>query len=236
MKKIIVVIIAFIIVLVFVAASPVMNIESAYVVGNERFTQAEILRKADFSESTNIFAFNTRQTIENLYANAYIKQVDIVKNYFARTITIEVVERQLIGYVRFRDNTYLFVDAEGMVLESRTSFTERHPVIEGLRFSEFSVGEYLVVENEDALETMTMLSYLFKRYDIYQDIIRIDLSREGNIHFYYGNINIQMGSMQDLDLKIRKMMAILPELEAYKHIGGFLHMQDPLMPRFSLLS
>jgi len=93
-----------------------------------------------------------------------------------------------------------------------------------------------VVENDDAFETMLVLSYLFKRYDIHQDIIRIDLSRDNDIHFYYGNINIQMGSRQDLDFKIRKMMAILPELEAYKHIGGFLHMQDPLMPRFSLLS
>jgi len=118
MKKLIAVICAFIIVLVLVAASPVMNIETAYVVGNERFSQAEILRDAGFSEGTNIFAFNTRQAIENLYDNTYIKQVDIVRNYFARTLTIEIVERQLIGYVRFRDNTYLFIDAEGMVLES----------------------------------------------------------------------------------------------------------------------
>jgi len=236
MKKIIVVICAFIIVLVLVAASPVMNIETAYVVGNERFSQSEILREAGFSEGTNIFAFNTARAVENLYDNTYIKQVNIVHNYFARTLTIEIVERQLIGYVRFRDSTYLFIDSEGMVLESGTSFVERHPVIEGLRFSEFSVGEYLAVENDDALETMLALSYLFKQYDIHQDIIRIDLSRENDIHFYYGNINIQMGSRQDLDFKIRKMMAILPELEAYKHIGGFLHMQDPLMPRFSLLS
>jgi len=236
MKKIIAVMCVFIIILVLAAVSPVMNIETAYVVGNERFSRAEILRDAGFSEGINIFAFNTRQAIENLYDNTYIKQVDIAKNYFARTLTIEIVERQLSGYVRFRDNTYLFIDADGMVLESRTSFTERHPVIEGLHFSEFTVGEYLVVENNDAFETMIQLSYLFKRYDIHQDIIRINLSRENDIHFYYGNINIQMGSRQDLDLKIRKMMAILPELEAYKNIGGFLHMQDPLMPRFSLLS
>ena len=236
MKKIIAVISALIIALVFLAASPVMNIENVYVEGNERFGRAEILRDAGFSEGTNIFAFNTRAAIENLYDNTYIKRVNVAKNYFTRTLTIEIVERQLSGYVRFRDNTYLFIDGDGMVLESRTSFTERHPVIEGLRFSEFTVGEYLVVENYGAFETMLTLSYLFKRYDIHQDIIRIDLSREDNIHFYYANINIQMGSMQDLDLKIRKMMAILPELEAYKHIGGFLHMQDPLMPRFSLLS
>jgi len=236
MKKVLAGLFASIIVLILIAASPVMNISNVYVSGNESFSAAGIKRDAGFSEGTNIFAFNIRQATESLYENTYIKYVEISKNYFARSLTIEIVERQLSGYVRFRDNTYLFIDAYGMVLESRTSFTERHPVIDGLRFSEFTVGEYLVVENDSVLETMLLLSYLFRRYDIYQDIIRIDLSREDDIHFYYANINIQMGSRRDLDLKIRKMMAILPELETYKHIGGFLHMQDPLRPRFSLLS
>lgn len=236
MKKIIAGSFAFIIVMVLVAASPIMNIRAVYVNGNDRFSSAEILRNTGFTENTNIFAFNTRQARESLYTSTYIKYVNIGRNYFARSLEINIVERQLSGYVRFRDNTYLFIDRDGMVLESRTSFTERLPVIEGLRFSEFTVGEYLEVENYDALESMLVLAYLFEKYDIHQDIIRIDLSRENEIHFYYGNINIQMGSRRDLDLKIRKMMAILPELETYKHIGGFLHMQDPLMPRFSLLS
>ena len=236
MKKIIAGLFAFVIVLVLIAASPVMNIRNVTVNGNERFSSAEILRSAGIEEGTNIFAFNTRRAKEYLYNNTYIRSIDIVRNYFERSLEINIVERQLRGYVRFRDNTYLFIDRDGMVLESRTSFTERHPVIEGLRFNEFTVGQYLNVENYDALESMLILSELFEEFDIHQDIIRIDLSRENEIHFYYGNINIQMGSRRDLDLKIRKMMAILPELEAYKHIGGFLHMQDPLRPRFSLLS
>ena len=236
MKKIVAGLFAFVIVLVLIAASPVMNIRTVTVNGNERFSSAEILRSAGFEEGTNIFAFNTRLARESLHNNTYIRYVNIVKNYLERSLEINIVERQLSGYVRFRDNTYLFIDRDGMVLESRTSFTERHPVIEGLRFNEFTVGQYLAVENYDALEIMLKLSELFYEFDIYQDVIRIDLSRENEIHFYYGNINIQLGSSRDLELKIKTMMAILPELEAYKHIGGFLHMQDPLRPRFSLLS
>ena len=236
LKKIISLALAFIMVLVLIAVSPVMGIQSISINGNYRLTSAQILSSSGLSEGANIFAANSVAAKENLYSNPYIRQVDIVKSYHNRSITINITERQLSGYVRFRDNTYLFIDRDGMVLEARTSFTERHPVIEGLRFSEFSIGSYLDVENYGALENMLILSELFEEHNIHQDIIRIDLSREDEIHFYYGNINIQMGSNRDLDLKIRKMMAILPELEAYKHIGGFLHMQDPLMPRFSLLS
>jgi len=236
MKRLIAGSFAFVVVLILVAASPIMNIRVVAVNGNERFSSAEILRSAGFEDNTNIFAFSTRRAKEGLYNNTYIKQVSISRDFLSRSLEINIVERRLSGYVRFRDNTYLFIDRDGMVLEARTSFVERHPVIEGLRFGEFTIGEYLEVENISALEIMMELSYLFEKFDIHQDIIRIDLSREDEIHFYYGNINIQMGSRNDLDLKMLKMMAILPSLADYKHIGGFLYMQNPLMPRFSLLS
>lgn len=236
MRKIFAVSFAFVIVVVLVMASPVMNIKTIAISGNERISNQEILTSAGLLENTNIFSFRTVAAIESLYRNTYIKHVDINRDFRGRALEINIVERQLSAYVKFRDNTYLFVDVEGMVLESRTAFTERYPVVEGLKFSEFTVGEYLEVENPDALNSMLLLSRLFDEFDIADDIIRIDLSRDNEIHFYYGNINIQMGSRQDLALKIKTMMEILPTLESYKHIGGFLYMQDPLRPRFSLLS
>ena len=236
MKKIVISVFAFVIVSFLVMASPLMNVQRIIVTGNERISFAEIVERAGLSGDVNIFAFRSALAKESLHANTYIKHVDIVRDFRGRSLEINIVERSLSAYVRFRDNTYLFVDSEGMVLESRTSFTERHPVVEGLRFNEFTVGEYLEVENRDAFYSMLVISGLFELFDIAQDIIRIDLSREDEIHFYYGNINIQMGSRQNLDLKIRTMMEILPTLEPYRHIGGFLYMQDPLRPRFSLLS
>lgn len=236
MKNFFIAICAFIIILVLIAASPAMNIRVITVNGNEKFSTQEIIRMAEIAENTNIFALRVGQVKENLYKNTYIKYVNIVRDYRNLSLEINIVERQLRGYVRFRDNTYLFIDRDGMVLESRTAFAERHPVIEGLRFSEFAVGQYLEVENADAFETMLQLSLLFEEFDIAQDIIRVNLSIDDEIHFYYGNINIQMGSRHNLDFKIRTMMEILPTLEDYKNIGGFLFLQDPLRPRFSLLS
>ncbi|MCL2565831.1 MAG: FtsQ-type POTRA domain-containing protein [Defluviitaleaceae bacterium] len=236
MKKFFVAICAFIAMLALIAASPLMNIRVITINGNEKFSNQEIIRMAEIGENTNIFALRTSAVKENLYKNTYIKYVNIVRDYRNLNLEINIVERQLRGYVRFRDNTYLFIDRFGMVLESRTAFTERHPVIEGLRFSEFNLGEYLVVENTNAFDTMLILSHLFEHFDIAQDIIRVNLSTDDEIHFYYGNINIQMGSLHNMELKIMTMMEILPTLEEYRHIGGFLHLQDPLRPRFSLLS
>jgi len=236
MKKIIASFFALVIIVTLIMVSPIMNVRSITVNGNERIDEAEILSTADLAGATNIFAFSINTARENLLRNTYIRNVDISRDFFERSLEINIVERQLSAYVRFRDNTYLFIDREGMVLESRTAFIERHPVVEGLRFSEFTVGEYLEVENYNALSTMFILSRLFDEFDIEQEIIRIDLARDDEIQFYYANINIQMGSAHNLDLKIRTLMEILPTLESYKHMGGFLFLEDPLRPRFSLLS
>jgi len=236
MKKIIASFFALVIIVTLIMISPIMNVRSITVNGNERIDEAEILSTADLAGATNIFAFSINTARENLLRNTYIRNVDISRDFFERSLEINIVERQLSAYVRFRDNTYLFIDREGMVLESRTAFIERHPVVEGLRFSEFTVGEYLEVENYNALSTMFILSRLFDEFDIEQEIIRIDLARDDEIQFYYANINIQMGSAHNLDLKIRTLMEILPTLESYKHMGGFLFLEDPQRPRFSLLS
>jgi len=232
MKKVYAAIAAIVIVFVLIMASPVMYIQEILVSGNEKFSSKEILDMAGYEDNLNIFAFSAAKAQEELYKNTYIKHADIKKDYMQRILNINIVERNLSGYIKFDDGTYLYIDKEGMVLECRTSFTERRPVIEGLRFTEFTLGDYLDLNNKEAFDTLVNLSHLFEKFEIEHDIIRVDLSRSDEIHFYFGNIDIQMGSKADLDLKVRTVKAILPELEEYKGIGGLLYMQNPLEPMF----
>ena len=236
MKKLYVCIAAIAIMFVAIMASPVMNIREVIVSGNEKFSSSEICQQVGIGNSLgndeNIFAFSVAKAEENLYKNTYIKHVDIKKDYANRVLTLDIVERNLSGYIKFDDNTYLFIDKEGMVLECRTSFTERRPVIEGLRFTEFTLGDYIKLDNTEMFDTLVNFSHLFEKFEIEHDIIRVDLARSEDIHFYYGNIDIQMGSKMDLDLKVRTVKNILPTLEVYKDIGGVLEMQDPLNPLF----
>ena len=233
MRKLPAAIAAIVIIFVAIMASPVMNIRETYVSGNEKLSSREILELAGFEGNVNIFAFSEAMAEEGLYGNTYIKHVDIKKNYTQRSIAIDIVERSLSGYIKFDDNTYLYIDKEGMVLECRTSFTERRPVIEGLGFAEFTLGAYLELDNAEIFDTLVNLSHLFEKFEIEHDIIRVDLARSDEIHFYYGSIDIQMGSKMDLDLKVRTVKEILPTLEEYKEIGGILNMKNPLEPMFS---
>ena len=236
MKKLYAAVAAFVIVFVAIMASPVMNIKETVVSGNEKFSSSEILELAGFAGNVNIFAFSTAKAEEGLYKNTYIKNVDIKKDYAGRILMLDIVERNLSGYIRFDDNTYLYIDKEGMVLECRTSFTERRPVIEGLAFTEFTLGDYLELSNTEIFDTLVNLSHLFEKFEIEHDIIRVDLADSSDIHFYYSNIDIQMGSKKDLDLKVRTVKEILPTLEEYKDVGGVLDMKDPLNPMFRFIS
>jgi len=236
MKKLSVAISVIVVIFVLIMASPVMSVKETVVLGNKKFSSSEILEQAGFENNVNIFAFSPVAAEEGLYKNTYIKHVNIKKDYMKRILTVEVIERNLSGYIKFDGNTYLYIDKEGMVLECRTSFTERRPVIEGLAFTEFTLGDYLKLDNTEAFDTLVNLSNLFEKFEIEHDIIRVDLSRADEIHFYFGNIDIQMGSKMDLDLKVRTVKEILPTLEEYKDIGGILYMQNPLEPLFKFFS
>jgi hypothetical protein len=118
------------------------------------------------------------------------------------------------------------VDKEGMVLECRTYYTDRLPIIEGLEFTEFTVGEHLPLNNAAVFDTLVLISHLFEKFGIAHDIVSVDLQEPDDIHFRYGNIDILLGDTTDLDLKVSAIKEILPEIEDKKDTGGFLHVQN----------
>ncbi|MBE6011288.1 MAG: FtsQ-type POTRA domain-containing protein [Lachnospiraceae bacterium] len=220
--------------IILILMSPAMNIKTVEVEGNSKFTKEDILTMAKLKTENNIFLFSKANAIESMMVNPYIKNVEINKDFLNKTIYINVEERKVSGYVKFDNTNYLYVDKDGRVLEVNSFFTERHPIVEGLEFTSFVVGEIIEVENSEAFRTMVNLSHLFEKFEIANDIISIDVFDKDNIHFYYGKIDIILGNSKDLDLKVRTVRAIIPEIEDMKDIGGYLYVDDSRYPRLKL--
>lgn len=224
--------------IVIILISPVMGIKEIYVEGNEKYSQGEICKMLSVSKGNNLLAFSSRKMIKEMKKNPYIKEISVNKNYLNRTLEITVSERKISGYVKYNSSAYLYVDNEGRVLEVNSFFEERHPIVEGLEFSEFIVGEILTVNNKDAFKTMVNLSVLFEKFNIEHDVISVDVSDSKNIHFYYGKIDIILGTSDELDLKVRKMQGVINKIDELdlKETGGFLYLDDPTNPpRFKFL-
>ena len=237
--KIKTVIISIIIIVVVFLISPLMNVKDIEVVNNQKFTKEEILELTKIDNNTNIttvFSFQLMNNMADDMRKHYIDDIKLEKDFFKRKLTIDVKERKVSGYVKFDSNSYLYIDKDGRVLEVSSNTIDNHPIIEGLESTKFILGETLEVKNEEAFKTMVKLSHLFEKFDITNDIIRVDVSDEKNIHFFYGKIDIILGDTMDLDKKVRTVKAILPEVEDMKDIGGYIYVDDiDNPPRFEYL-
>lgn len=204
--------------------SPLFDIVEINIINNDVVTDSQILNI--IGDTTNMLAFSRSNVRNTLLSNPYIESVVIRKDYMNRKIDIEIVERVTIGYIQFTQDQFLYIDKYGRVLEVNSFFARPLPIVVGLTFSEFVLGEILEIDNEYAFYVVTILAYLFERYGIEQDIVRVDISDSNNIRFYYGQIGINIGGVEDIGQKVRAVQAILPELALLKNVGGNLDIRS----------
>jgi hypothetical protein len=117
---------------------------------------------------------------------------------------------------------YLYLDENGRVLEVSTSLADRLPVVIGLKFSGFNVGEKLSVENTSAFDTMATLAQLFNKYELEADIIRVDVSKESDIHIFVRSLDVVFGDISDADKKLRTLVTIIDKMPEEGNVAGFL--------------
>ena len=221
MKKFLIVLLTALVIIGFLA-SPIMNIRYVNVYGNNNLSTASIINA--IPEPTHIIAYSRRRAIEQiLNTHPLVYRASITRDFISREITIDITERIVIAYVRFSEEQYLHIDIEGRVLTTSTYSGPSLPIVSGLYFTSFSLGEYLEIEEEN-LYILATLATLLTTYNINSMIVEIqDIS---NIRMRYGNVSINLGNAQNLDEKIRVFIAALPYVSYFRNIGGILHIYD----------
>ena len=186
---------------------PFFSIGEIRVTGNDSVTADQIKSYLTFKEGDNVFLFNKSKCKNTILDNHYIESVNI-NRILPSTVEITVNEYKLRGYVPY-SGSYLFIDGEGRVLDVQEETTKSLPVVEGLKFSNVTVGEILQVDNPSAFETMVHLSKLFEKYELLSDVIRVDLTDVSDIHLYTGNVDINFGSFDDANRKLLMLIEVL---------------------------
>jgi len=207
-------------------ASPLLSIQRIDVVNNSILSERQVLNLLPNDLSDNVLAFSTRQATASILENPYVQRVRIIKNFWERTITIELVERTVVAYVQFSSNQFLHIDREGRVLEVSSAIPQPLPIVTQLDFADFMLGEVLQVENKESFNILAVLAGIFLAYNIEQEIMRVDISDIHNLRLHYGNIVVNLGTMDDIEEKIRIMQSILPEINHFRDMGGILNIPD----------
>ena len=207
-NKVLLVIISVILLLMLVASLPIFSIQHITVIGNEHITDDEILSQAGISHGKNIFYINKLQSRRNLLANPYVSSARI-STQFPNSIMVNVEERRIRGYVRHESlGNFLIIDKEGRVLDVRTVMPVQLPVILGLDFSGFTVGEILDVNNEIEFDIVVELSRLLEKHEIL-DIVNVDVTNINDIRLFINNTEFKFGSFEHSHEKVALVKAVL---------------------------
>lgn len=190
--------------------SPWFNIKEIEINGLKRVEKNQIIRDLGLEKETNLLAFSKLNAKFKLKKNNYIKNVKIKKVYPSKII-FEIEERDLAGYIPYV-NDYLYIDKDGFVVDIKPNYTENLPIIEGVEFDKFILGETLEIDDKETFKIVMKFTNALNGKEINQDILKIDVSNLEDIHLHIKGIDVIFGNGEDINLKINTLIEVFKNI------------------------
>lgn len=229
-----VLIVVFFLLVIAALISPVFEIEEVQIVGNSQLSNEQIFELGEIDcVGKNIFTYPSSSVTSRLKTSNYIKSAKITKK-LPSTLLITIEERRVRGYVPYM-GSYLYIDLDGRVIDIRDDMLSSHPIVLGLKFDSFTLGEVLSVTNDYSLSYVVQISKLLDAYDLDDVVVKLDVSNPDDIHLYINKIDVLFGTIDDSHTKIATLNEILKQLDSSE--AGTLDISDPNNnPSFKLLT
>lgn len=206
--------ILFVTVILCAMFSPLFNIKTIEVEGNEIISVNEIISLSQIQIDENTFKLNKRKIINQIKENVYIDEV-IITRKLPSNIIIKVEERKP-AYLLEYAGSYIYLDKQGYMLEINTEKLEL-PILQGAatETSEFVVGNRLCIEDLEKLSSLIKIMELAKLNEISNLITRIDIENKQNIKLIFETKDkiAYLGDATNLIDKIPLVKKILEENE-----------------------
>ncbi len=213
--------------LIIILTAPVFAIKTVNIEGNTYFSDDDIKKMLGIDGKTNVFFF----IAENVFYNdktlsPYISNLSINLD-FPNEISIQVDEREVVGYVPYL-GTYLCIDKEGRVINTSLFIDEDVPIITGLDLDGFGMNTILDANDEELfIQLVQLISHLVK-YELLDDIIKIDCSNVTKIKLYTKDVEILFGSTEEMNKKVNIIVQALKEVEKLRGILDVSELNQPI--------
>ncbi len=206
--------ILFIIVIVCAMFSPLFNIKTIQVEGNQKITENEIISLSQIKIEQNTFQISKNKVEKQIKQNAYIEQVNIIRK-LPSNIIIQVKEREP-AYLLEYAGSYIYLDKQGYLLEISQEKIEL-PILQGAvtPTSDFITGNRLVKEDLEKLSILLKIMELAKINEIDSLITRVDIENKENILLVFETKGktAHLGDSTNLNTKILTIKSILEREE-----------------------
>jgi len=245
--KLILTLVLFGVILVLITFLPFFNVVRIEVNGNLHYDAETYINaiEADIGDNgfkfvsgslLNILSFRYGRSELNILENyPYVKDV-MVRYVIPDRIVIDVIERKPVVLVPYY-GTYLVMDKEGYIVDSvKDPGDENLPVVKGLNFDNYVIGQALVVDNPEKVKQLTKLISQIKEsdeaggYTLNDKILFYDVNDVNNILMTINEeLVVKLGDLKDLRYRLDTLKEILKSaLKDEKGLLDFTAGENPV--------
>ncbi len=198
----------------------VFVLEEVNVEGNEIYSDEQItdwVLKDD--DAWNTLYIVTRNRLRGQEDIPFVDSME-VHLVSPKEIRVDVTEKGVLGYIYLpsqEQNAYF--DQDGFVVELSEDVVEGVSEISGLNVESAELYEKLELDDAGILKTLLTLTQLLAKYDCEPELIYID---EDDILLSYGDLQVNLGTGNQLSEKVLRMQEVLPQIEGQR---GTLHLE-----------
>ncbi len=204
-----------------VVVTQVFTVENVVVEGNELYSSKQIENMVlDDEYSWNSLYVYLKYRFVDIGEVPFVDTMEVSLDS-PHTVHIKVYEKGMLGYLyidSIGQNAYF--DKDGFVVETSTDVIEGVPKITGIKCNEVVLYEKLTLENTRILRDLLTLTQTLKKYELLPDEISYNSNMEPVL--YYGPIQVNVGSEDNLSQKVVRLSIILPQLSG---LSGTLHLE-----------
>lgn len=203
----------------FFLSSSFFQIKFIVVNGNNNVTREEVIKLSSIYYGENIFRINKRNSMKSIFQNPYVKMIKI-RRVIPNKVIIEIIEREVMAYVPYV-GSYINIDDEGMILEINPAIMHTDlPVVKGLKFETFKIGELLSIENEEQFSATTLLIKEIKNAGMLNLVSEIDITDLSNIKLNIKEgIKANLGGTDNISYKINFAGSIIEDVRKQNQKG-----------------
>lgn len=215
----------------FFISSSFFQIKHIEVNRNKNVTREEIIKLSSIYYGENIFRINKKNSMKSIFQNPYVKMIKI-KRIIPDKVVIDIIERQAAAYVPYV-GSYLNIDEDGMILEVNPAINKPDlPIVRGLAFETFKIGEFLSIKDKEQLTVMKALISELKNVELIGMITEMDITDKSGIKLRTKtDIKINLGTMEDISYRISFAKSILDDA-VKRNLKGTIEMSHKGNPVF----
>jgi len=205
--------------------SPFFHVTEVIISGLSAVDRDEVYERLEIENNTNVLFFNQRAARDRIMENLYVSNVEFTRNMGGR-LYVEVHERRLAAFIEHMPGTFLYIDELGRVLEVRTGMSQPLPLIVGLNFTHFTLGEVLEVPDRTAFNIVSVYAQLLYRHGLVGRVTYVNVSDTANTRILVGYLEFNIGDARDAEDKVRNIVGILDAIPDAERTRGFVDLRD----------